>query len=197
MMTDIANPKFPARGYGSAVDEYFDENGEWRLTLTSGTKFNNKARSVYLRELSAHGRRTSAMISAGISHSTLRYAEKDPEFLEASAHAISMYKDRLIAHHQDLVFNGIPKTRYDSRGNIVEESVDYPIRLIELELKKHDDGYRDKREVNMNISGGVLVAPAGLTIDEWEKKHGVTVEGKFTEAEIKTDDDSPVPIAEE
>ena len=169
-MTDTAKPKFPNHIRNSAVEQYFDENGEWGLTLIQGTKFNQRARSIYLRELSSHGRRTTAMISAGISHPTLRHAEKDQDFLEASAHAISMYKDRLIAHHQDLVFNGIPKTRYDSRGNIVEESVDYPIRLIELELKKHDDGYRDKREVNMNVSGGVLVAPAGLTIDEWEKK---------------------------
>ena len=194
---NIEKPKFPEQVRGSAVEQYFDEGGNWRLTLSPGTKFNTAARTIYLRELSSHGRKTSACVSAGISMTTLKYAEDDPDFKEACAHAISMYKDRLIAHHQDLVFNGIPKTRYDSRGNIVEESVDYPIRLIELELKKHDDGYRDKREVNMNISGGVLVAPANMTIDEWEKKHGVVVDGEFTEAEVKLEDDKPVPIAEE
>jgi len=123
--------------------------------------------------------------------------KNDADFNEAVAHCQLMYHDRIIAHHQDLLFNGIEKIRYDGKGNVIDTTREYPIRLIELELKKHDDGYRDKREISMNISGGVLVAPAGISIEEWEKKHGETVEGEFTEAEVKSSTEKAVVIAEE
>lgn len=129
---------------------------------------------------------------------TANYAiDHDPDFNEAVAHAMVAYKDRLIAHHQNLVFNGVEKRRYDSKGNLIEESVEYPIRLIELELKKHDEGYRDKRDVNMNVSGGVVVAPAEMSIDDWEKKHGKTIDGEFTEVQRGRGNDEPVEEAEE
>ena len=105
----------------------------------------------------------------------------DPEFGELIEEAITSYRDDLLAHHQDLVFNGIPKKHYDNRGNLVSETVDYPIRLIELELKKHDEGYRDKKEVGITHRGGVLVAPAEVeSVEDWEAKFG----GKVIEGEL-------------
>ena len=148
--------------------------------------------------MAEHGRKSTAAMAAGVSVTNANLAIKnDVDFNEAIAHCQLMYHDRIIAHHQDLLFNGVEKNRYDNKGNIVETTREYPIRLIELELKKHDDGYRDKREISMNISGGVLVAPAGISIEEWEKEHGKTVEGEFTEAEVKSSTEKAVVIAEE
>ena len=54
---------------------------------------------------------------------------------------------------------------------MIARTTEYPIRLIELELKKHDEGYRDKREVKMEHSGGVLIAPSETpSIEDWESK---------------------------
>jgi len=161
------------------IEEYFDDDGNWRLRMTSGTKFDEVRRGIFLREMAEHGRKSTAAMAAGVSVTTANWAIKnEPDFAEAMVHCQLIYHDRIVAHHQDLVFNGIEKRRYDNKGNVVETIREYPIRLIELELKKHDDGYRDKREINMNVSGGVLVAPAGMTIEEWEKNHGKTVEGE-------------------
>ena len=97
--------------------------------------------------------------------------EDDEEFAEAFYEVEQDYKEKLIGHHQDLLFNGIEKNRYDREGNLVETTRDYPIRLIELELKKHDEGYRDKKEMKVNHTGGVLVAPAETkSIDDWESR---------------------------
>ena len=42
-----------------------------------------------------------------------------------------------------------------------------------MELKKHDSGYREKQELNVNHGGGVLVAPAEMgSIDDWEARFG-------------------------
>lgn len=71
---------------------------------------------------------------------------------------------------------------------MVSEEKVYPIRLIELELKKHDEGYRDKREVDVKVSGGVLVAPPDVnSIDDWEARFSG---GRMIEGEAQEVDDS-------
>lgn len=193
----MPDDNYPVGKTMSTIERYFDDEGNWRLQVKVGLKFDEVKRGIFLRELAHHGRKTTACIAAGVSITTASYAIKnDPEFNEATAHALLAYQDRLIAHHQDLLFNGIPKYRYDNKGNLIEESRDYPIRLIELELKKHDEGYRDKRDVNMNVSGGVLVAPADTSAADWEKKWSPPVEGEFEEATTEKDDD-PVSLIDE
>lgn len=180
-----------------ALVRYFDEDGNWRLKVKKGLKFDEVKRGIFLRELAHHGRKTSACIAAGVSITTVNYAiDSDPDFNEATAHALLAYQDRLISHHQDLLFNGIPKYRYDNKGNLIEETRDYPIRLIELELKKHDEGYRDKRDVNMNVSGGVLIAPAETNVEDWEKKWSPPASGDVEDAE-EVKEDAPVKLIDE
>ncbi len=180
------------------IEEYFDDDGNWRLRMTSGSKFDEVRRGIFLREMAEHGRKSTAAMAAGVSVTTANWAIKnEPDFNEAVAHCQLIYRDRVVAHHQDLLFNGVEKIRYDNKGTVIETTREYPIRLIELELKHVDDGYRDKREINMNVSGGVLIAPAGMTIEEWEKKHGKTVEGEFTEVKEGVSPEEAIVIAEE
>ncbi len=182
----------------NAVEQYFDDNGNWRLRMTTGSKFDEVRRGIFLREMASHGRKSTAAMAAGVSVTTANWAIKnEPDFSEALAHCALIYHDRIVAHHQDLLFNGVETQKFDSKGNLLQITREYPIRLIELELKKHDDGYRDKREINMNVSGGVLIAPPEISIEEWEKKHGKTVEGEFTEADPKSSTEKAVVIAEE
>ncbi len=180
------------------IEEYFDDDGNYRLRVASGSKFDEVSRGIFLREMAEHGRKSTAAMAAGVSVTTANWAIKnDADFNEAVAHCGLIYRDRVVAHHQDLLFNGIETIRYDGKGNIIDIKRDYPIRLIELELKRVDDGFRDKREIHMNVSGGVLIAPAGISIEDWEKQYGKTVEGEFTEADSKSSSDKAVVIAEE
>ena len=153
--------------------QYQDEIGEWKtkiVALRSGLTEERKTR--YLEELAKHGRYNEAARAAGVWGPQIKKCrDTDPEFDEACAVAIQEYTDRLIGHHQNLVFNGTQRITYDRNGNISGEETIYPIRLIELELKKHDEGYRDKREMSVSVSGGVLVAPADVaSIEDWETK---------------------------
>ena len=197
-MAEQHRDELPVVHMMNRIEEYFDDEGNWRLRMTTGTKFDEVRRGIFLREMAEHGRKSTAAMAAGVSVTTANWAIKnEPDFSEAMAHCQIIYKDRVVAHHQDLLFNGVEKNRYDNKGNIVETTREYPIRLIELELKKVDDGYRDKREINMNVSGGVLVAPAGLSIEEWEKEHGKVVEGEFTKADPQSSSDGAVIIADD
>lgn len=156
--------------------DIFDEvSGEWRTVIKmSRIKFNEKAKEVFLMEYAKWGRMGEAAAAAGVSTQTVRKAlEEDEDFAEALYMQEEEYKDKLIGHHQNLLFNGTTKKTYDRNGGLVSEETIYPVRLIELELKKHDEGYRDKREIKHNVSGGVLLAPAEMKdITDWEKKFG-------------------------
>ena len=129
-----------------------------------------------------------AAAAAGVSTQTVRaHIDKDEDFAEAILECETEYREKLVGHHQDLVFNGTTKKSYDRNGNLVSEEQVYPIRLIELELKKHDPGYREKQEVAVTHSGGVLVAPAETTsIEDWEKR--------FTQAKDITPAEDAAPL---
>lgn len=155
------------------VEEFDEEAGQWRSRIKmSSHKFDDKAKGVFLDVYREWGRIGEAAASAGVSTQTVRhYMKEDEEFGNACLLAEEEYRDKLIAHHQNLVFNGTEKVSYDRNGNIVSRETIYPVRLIELELKKHDSGYRDKQEIAVQHSGGVLVAPAEMkTIDDWESR---------------------------
>lgn len=177
--------------------EYTDSEGKTRYKLvTDDFKLNAEVKTIFLENLAEHGRYGTAARIAGVTLQTVKkHIEKDPEFGAAAAEALGCYKDRLIEHHQNLVFNGTVKTTYGRDGSIVSEETIYPVRLIELELKKHDEGYRDRKDVSVNITGGVIVAPAEVSMDDWEKKFGAPSVTDIIDAEIVNDvtdiDDQP------
>ena len=158
------------------VDIKDPDTGEWRSVIKmSRIKFDDQAKGIFLREYAKWGRMGEAASAAGVTSGTVRRAmEEDEDFAEAMLVQETEYRDKLISHHQNLLFNGVEKHRYDKDGNLIETSYDYPIRLIEMELKKHDAAYREKQEVAVTHGGGVLVAPAEMnTIADWEKRFAI------------------------
>lgn len=164
-----------ARGSKPIMVHYQDGDGEWRTKIKmSRIKFDDAAKQIFLEEYRKWGRMGESAAAAGVTTLTVReHIDKDEDFASALMIAEEEYKDKLISHHQDLVFNGQEKVHYDRNGNIMSRETIYPIRLIELELKKHDEGYRDKQELKVQHTGGVLIAPAEMpSIDDWEKRFG-------------------------
>ena len=162
-----------ARHSKPVVVEYQDEDGNWRMKIKmSRIKFGDAEKGIFLETYRKWGRMGEAAAVAGVSTQTVRNAiDEDEDFADALMMAEEEYREKLIGHHQDLVFNGTIKKSFDRNGNVVSEETIYPIRLIELELKKHDPGYREKQEISHKHSGGVLIAPAEMgTIDDWEAK---------------------------
>lgn len=164
-----------ARGSIAKREKVWDEElGDWKTVVRfSRRKFDDdRAKGAFLEAFATHGRIGEAAAVAGVSTQTVRKAcEEDEDFAEAVMMAEEAYREKLISHHQDLLFNGTEKITYNKEGAIVGRETIYPIRLIELELKKHDKGYREKQEVDITHKGGVLIAPAETkTIDDWETR---------------------------
>jgi len=182
----------PRKTHMFAPVQYQDSEGNWRVKIVSQReKLDDRAKGIFLAEYSEHGRIGHAAQAAGVTAQTVRrHMEADPEFAEACGEAEIAYRDKLLEHHQNLVFEGTTKITYDRNGNVVGEEKIYPIRLIELELKAHDERYRDKKEVDMKVSGGVLIAPADVSsIDDWEAKFagGTVIEGEAQEVDDSAD----------
>jgi len=182
-----------SRGSKPIKLDIMDEvTGEWRTVIRmSRNKFDDNAKEIFLREYAKWGRMGESAAAAGVSPQTVRHhMEEDEDFAEAFLLQETEYQDKLIGHHQNLLFNGTTKKSYDRTGALVSEETIYPIRLIELELKKHDEGYRDKREVKHNVSGGVLLAPAEMdSVDDWEKRFGKSKDITPPILEIEEDED--------
>jgi len=162
------------------ITEEDPDTGEKKQVIRMKRKrFDAERKQLFLDEYCKWGRMGESAAAAGVSTQTIRKGmEDDDEFAQGVLVAENAYKDKLIGHHQDLVFNGTLKEHYDRNGNLVSSETIYPIRLIELELKKHDSGYREKQEISHNHSGGVLIAPAEVaSIDDWEKRFsGLVIE---------------------
>lgn len=155
-----------------------DGSGGWRNVIKMSTnKFDDEAKQIFLDNYQIHARMGDAAASAGVVTLTVRRAMKrDQEFAQGMMIAEEMYKDRLVAHHQDLVFNGTTRRQYDKEGNMVGEEQIFSTPLILAELRKHDAGYRDKREIGLTVTAGVMVAPPEVTLEEWEAKFGRKIE---------------------
>jgi len=151
-----------------------DENGKWRTEIKmSAIDFDEDAKGIFLSEYKQHGRMGAACEAAKTTSPTVRrHMRNDKDFALAMLHAEEAYQSRLIEHHQDLVFNGTERISYDRNGCVSSKETIYPIQLIAMELRKHDEGYRDKREVALNVTAGVIVAPPELSMEEWEKQFG-------------------------
>lgn len=180
-----------SRGSTAIREQVQDQTtGDWRTVVRfSRRKFDNDwAKQTFLETYQKWGRIGEAAAAAGVSTQTVRKAcLEDEDFAEAVMMAEEAYREKLIAHHQDLVFNGTEKISYDRNGNVVSKEQIFPIRLIELELKKHDSGYRDKQEIDVTHKGGVLVAPAEMgSIDDWEKRFS---QAKVISPPVEEDED--------
>lgn len=153
--------------------EYQDENGDWRTEIVrSTTTFDERGKSIFLREFAKHARMFDAARLAMVSTGAVKNAiNNDPQFAQAFYEAEASYRDRVVKHAQDLIFDGTTKRSY-FKGELVSEETLYPIKLIQMELQKVDERYRDKREIAVNINSGVMVAPPEISIEEWEKKFG-------------------------
>lgn len=145
----------------------------WRTKLQqSRIKFDDVQKEVFLTQYALHGLKMRAAAEATVNLSTVNgHIENDPDFAEAVLQAVATYRDKCVDHATDLLFDGEIHKSYDKDGNLLNEKHVYPIRLIELELKRVEPAYRDKQTIDVNTRGtGVLVAPAEVTPEDWVRR---------------------------
>lgn len=194
------DPSKPQNGFKSnrfIAEEVtlLDGTKEVRIRSVNGT-FTPDLWDVFLDNYREHGMMKKAAAAAGVSASAVRRViTKHKEFAEACLEAEEEYRDKVVEHVQNLALNGTVRKSYDRQGALISEEQVFMPNIVLAEARRVEEGYRDKREVAMNVSGGVLVAPSSVnSIDDWESKYGdgETVEGTATEVQPEEEEDKGV-----
>lgn len=183
-MAEDQLPIRPANSKMVAVEEQMFD-GTWRVRIKAQAgKFDDEAKAAFLAHYAETGRKGDSARMAGVTTKTVwDHVGKDEDFAAAVLAAEQDYESKVMAHVQKLVFEGQKKVTYDRQGNVVSEEQVFPVPLVQMEARRVHEGYREKREMDVKVAGGVLIAPAAVSsIDEWEEKFGGrTIEGEAQE----------------
>jgi hypothetical protein len=165
------------------IEKSLDELGNWRERVVYKRQgFDEVSKGRFLECYSRTARLGESCDVAEISVSTFKkHLKTDTDFADACLDAEEVYRCRLSEKVQELIFDGIVKEVFDRNGNLISKERTYPIPLLLAELKRVNPEYRESRQVDVKVSGGVLIAPADVpTIKDWERKFlsPVVIEGE-------------------
>lgn len=112
-----------------------------------------------------------ACVFAGLSTSTIKGLKEDEQFREWCNDAMEAFKAKL---HQVALEKAegwlVPIIGGKFRDEIVGYERKHDSRILELMLKRHDANFRERTEVGVSVTGGVLVVPApALSQGDWLK----------------------------
>lgn len=132
-------------------------------------KFDDKQKTVYLNHLAKTGRKAMSAKAAGVCLQTvLDHRENDPEFNEAVENALAMYADKV---HQlaERLMEGVdePIIGGKDKDAIVAFKKVHATNLVAMELRRTNPEYKERQEIDLKSAGGVLVAPADKSPEQW------------------------------
>lgn len=133
--------------------------------------------------LACLGRESSAARAVGLSPMVISAAKKQlPSFQEAAQEAYSEFCDRLHSEAFRRAVDGWNEPVF-YQGAVVGYIKRKSDRILELMLKAHmPEKFGDKVDVNANVTGGVLLVPAGQSVEDWTRQYtGATLEATATE----------------
>lgn len=142
---------------------------------TARAKFGPTARALFLACYAETGLMTYSANEAGVASRSVNEALKnDKDFSAAFEEAKGAWRDKVLQHARGLMLNGVdePIVGGPDKDTIVAYKRRYPESLIAMEMRHVDPGYRDKSEVDINVRQAVLVLPAPVTQEEWERLYG-------------------------
>jgi hypothetical protein len=138
-------------------------------------KFTLKVQMLFCEHLSILGRVTHAARASGISPLTVKATEKsNPAFAEMIGLAQMEYRDKVAAEVYRRAIEGydVPIIGGREKDRVVAFERRYSDRLLEMEAKRVDSGYREKQALNIGQAGGVIVINASPTDKEpWRAKY--------------------------
>jgi hypothetical protein len=128
-------------------------------------------KAAYLKQYALTGTGSKAAAEAGVSVQTIyNWRKKDLEFDEACGHAERAYCNVLREEiHRRAVTGWEEPVFY--QGVQVGNVRKFSDRMLELQAKAKMPEYRDRQQIDMNVSGGVVAVP-GITKDSrvWEEE---------------------------
>lgn len=150
--------------------EHFDPD------VIKAIKFDDAAKQRFLDHYAKHGRVGQAATAAGVVLMTvLKHRKSDPTFQLAYEEAQQQYADHIQEQVYKQAVEGVvvePIMGGKDRDIVVGERRQYSPNLLALEAKRVNPEYRERQQLDVAVSGGVLLIPQGMSADEWTKEYG-------------------------
>lgn len=156
---------------------------EFELTSRKAPqKFDEQAREKFLAFLRRYGLFYRAATYAGCSHETTRlYRKEHPEFEALVQEAVEAFRNSLEAELFDRAVRGWEEPVYQ-KGELVGTIHKRDSQLLQMLVKGNlQSKYRENVKVDATVSGGVLVVPSGVSLEDWERQFGPEANAKETD----------------
>jgi hypothetical protein len=149
------------------------------------TRFTRELQIRFLQLLATSGLVHNSILAVGLSRAALdKYRKANPEFNEAVEAARECYRDRVRHAVQERAIEGWDEPVF-YKGVVVGHIRKFSDRLLEMEAKKHDPGYRDQVSVDATVKAGVLVVPATpQSMEQWVQQNGGSIEDQRKPKEL-------------
>ena len=129
---------------------------------TSGNRFTDQRKELYLDELRRTGLKTSARRTANVSSSCIAsHRKRYPEFAEAEHDALTAHRQMI---HDEFIRRGIKGVKRPM--TVAGESVDiteYSDSLLLAYAKRFDPEFRPQVKVEQKVEGSIAVGLEDLT----------------------------------
>jgi hypothetical protein len=139
------------------------------ITVPQNVRFTPQAIVDILNEMSRYGCYGRACIAAGVSPTQWKRLRKDfPVLEELAGMAKEFYRQSIRRTIHNRAVEGWDEPVF-FKGEEVGCIRRFSDRLLEMHAKRHCPEYRDRGQLDVNVSGGVLVVhETGMTAEEFK-----------------------------
>lgn len=137
-------------------------------------RFTDDRKVQFLALLAEYGIKSKVCRAMNISTFVIyEHAKKDPEFAEAMERAMEYFTGQVEEAIFDRAVHGWEEPVFSQKlGRQIGTIRKFDNRLLELLAKRLMPAYREKQQVEHNVSGGVLLVPDRPREQDWSEKHG-------------------------
>lgn len=142
-----------------------------------GWKFDEDAQERFFRNYLETGLIHVSCRAAGVSEECFRQYRLNNYngFADRFREIDGLFRDSIEAEIRRRAIQGIdePIIGGKDRDEVVITVKRYSDKLLEMYAKRHIPEYRERQQLDVNVSGGVVVVPSGTgTVEDWDKEFG-------------------------
>lgn len=167
--TDIAHDLGARFNLRQEIIDHIDlDNWRDKFNAVTSARFDDDRKKVFLFHYAETGKINLAAKQAGVSQEVVRaHRKKDVPFAILMSEIADVRAEIIVDRIETEAIEGHISKSYDKDGNVVNEKRVYETRLRERILARYDQSYINKKQVDVNVKSGVLVAPTTLSPEDW------------------------------
>lgn len=137
--------------------------------------FDDLQKDTFLRIFALQGRFYQACAAVNQRPTLVKkHLQEDDEFEEAFQQCRGIYQDHIQEQAYKLAVTGVAKPIIGGKfkDEVVAHEMVYATNILAMEMKRTNKEYNEKSQIAVDVKAGVLLVPAGMSLEEWEKQHG-------------------------